>query len=130
MNQFNEDDIVHIGKGKVEYRVGLATDAVNGFPYIVSGNTGKGKFEDPAKLVLINAGAVTLAEETEKEADAQAQAAREALEAAKRAHQTSSYGRSILAALQLKAHVFAGAVFPTKRRAKNRVAKASRKANR
>lgn len=130
MNQFNEGDRVRIGKGKVEYRVGFATDAQNGFPYIVSQNTGKGKFEDPTKLVLVETGAVTQARETEQEADAQAEAARDAIEAEKRKHQTSPYGRAILGALQSKAHVFAGTVFRSKRRAKNRVAKASRKANR
>lgn len=131
MTKFNIGDTVRIGKGKVEYVVtrNVASD-LGGDPYIVSENTGKGKFEDPEKLVLIEAGPVTLALETEAEADAQAQAARDAIEAEKRKHQTSSYGRSILGALQSKAHVFAGKVTNEKRRAKNRAAKASRKANR
>jgi hypothetical protein len=123
MNQFNIGDIVRIGKGKVEYRVLDIGSAFDGVQSIESLNTGKVTQVHPSKFVLVS----SKAEEIEKEADTQAQIAREAVEIG---HLTSLYGRAILGALQTKAHVFAGKVKSEKRRAKNRVAKASRKINR
>jgi len=107
MNKFHIGDKVRFGSGKVVYTVaGVNEDGTYQLIGQKSSRPGAGH-----RLTLVEAAPV---DRPEKD----------------RGHQTSSYGRSILSALQSKAHVFAGAVFPAKRRAKNRVAKASRKANR
>jgi len=134
---FQNNDVVKFKTGKVLYEV----NHLGGELVLTSLETNKNRYNvDETKLVLVrsaeadnhvtgNFGPVP-EPLTLEEMAAQTEA-----EVYKRDGRQGSYGRRILMALQTKAHVFEGlrdAVKPrhAKRRAKSRVAKQSRKANR
>lgn len=126
--KFYTGDLVRIGKGKVEYVVTAVTEE----RVSLLAASGKVTTVDPERLTLIEGGSAR--EEPDSQVRKYSGLTEFTVEGHE--HQESEYGRSILKALQLKVNVFLGGLSPASktkrqnRRAKNKVAKASRKANR
>lgn len=114
-------DVVKVGTGKVLYSV--VNEAAPGTYNIQSHNTGKFKFVELEKLVL-----VTNVRDTDDWKEAHAEPEEGPVE------ETSAYAKAVLFALnKFQKHVYAGTVSDKtkgKRRALGRRQKASRKANR
>lgn len=122
---FRKGDIVRIGKGKVEYTVEYGETV--GMIHVQSHNTGKSQAVDPARLVLVEA-VQDVAEEagcsveelaiptpdlgqTGEDRMATFQGGPEeglTGTVVSTVPERSAYSKAILAALQLKSHVFAG----------------------
>ena len=114
-------DVVRIGQGKVLYTV--LSDEFAGIAHIESQNTGKASTVDAGRLNL-----VTNVRDEEGGSETGGN-----LQDEEPTQERGSYSKLLLSALQLLPVIYAGTVsakVKARRRAKNKIARASRKANR
>jgi hypothetical protein len=118
-------DEVQVGNGKVRYTV-VNTDAQDhGVVVLKSHNTGNELLRSVENLRLLAHASGRVAETVSEVLEPKIED--------EETHLNSAYGRSILFALNLKEHIFAGVgskSYREKRRAKNKAQKAGHRANR
>lgn len=132
---FRKGDIVRIGKGKVEYTV--LSDVTTSGADVESHNTGKAQTVDAGRLVLVKSAedAILLVEQNDHDAedltfeDVLAPVGLLTGTVVSTVPERSAYSKAILAALQLKSHVFAGLKRP-KARTTTRARKMAKNARR